>query len=474
MGIVYYATSDLETEEKNKYFTSLDICRRKSADTGCLYPAFCVGFYNDGACIKTAPAVEKAFSSSAEIDGMYGHLNSSTDKNAMLAKDSSGTVYYSDLSSAFAATPVSLGGSVTAVPYTDTSGGELTLLLSDDKAYKYDGETGTFTLMSSVPACICAQVHSERLFTVDEDGYTVRFSRALDIEDWTEEEQGAGYVKLPSEQGDIISMISFNGYLYLFRRRGITRLRAMGDNMNFQHIELDVRCGEIYKNGIVLCGKYAVFAAEGGAFLFDGVKAEPLDDEVTSLVDLSSVSSCARFGPCAVMCVKLKGAFPAVGLSGISSSEVETAAYSAYSSSGGRAVLLINTREKAASLLPYPAVHAANIGAACYIYDESGRLGRLYAADGENGEYMGETLSCVWDSGLTDFSLGGGRKLLRRLYIKGEGNYTAAVYNEKRTVRFSCEGNGVLRPMLTGREFGLRISSDNAKIYSVEVSADEY
>lgn len=473
MGIVYYATSDMETEKKEKYFTDLDICRRKSADTSCLYPAFCVGFYNDGACVKTAQSVEKIFFSSATIDGMYGYLGASADKNAMLAKDSAGTIYYSDLSAAFASTPVALGGNVTAVPYTDTSGNKLTLFLSDDKAYKYDGATGTFTLMSAVPACVCAQVHSERLFIAEEDGYTVRFSRALDIEDWTEEEQGAGYVELPSKKGDIISMVSFNGYLYLFRRRGITRLRAMGDNMNFQHVELNVHCGEIYKAGIVLCGKYAVFAAEDGVFLFDGTDAELLDDEVISLVDLSSVSSCARFGSCAVMCVKLKCAFPDVGLSGISSSSCEGAAYSAYSSDGGRAVLLIDTQRKTACLLPYAACYAANIGTDCYIYDENGRLGRLYenAAD---GEYMGGTLSCVWDSGLTDFSLGGGRKLMRRLYIKGEGNYSVAVYNENRTVRFSCSGNSVLRPMLTGREFGLRISSDSARIYSVEVSADEY
>lgn len=478
MGIIYKKEFELTCEESEKYFRSLDICRRENERTTRIYPAFCVGFLKEGGAIRSAPSVEKIFTSSAQIEKMYAYTyydSEYAEKRVLFGIDSSGYVYISDLTSAFLKLPVCLGGNVTALTYRDLSGNNLFLFLSDSGAYKYEGNAQTFTLMADVPDCICAQIHGERLFTVDEDGYTLRFSKALDIEDWTEAEQGAGYVQLPSVKGNIIYMASFKGYLYLFRERGITRFRAMGDNMNFQHKEIDAHCGNIYKDSITVCGEYIAFASDGGVFMFDGDEVKLISDEVALSVQLQSVTAAARYRGCAIMCVSLNSAFPAYGIKGMGTSTSEAACYAAYSSYGGKAVLLIDTEKEEAYILPYAVYLAADVGDSLYVYDGDGNLGRLYSPDeNKSGEYIGGALPCVWDSGLTDFSLGDKKKNLRRAYIKGEGDYNVTVYSKNRAIRFSCSGNSVLRPMLYGKEFGIRISGGNAKIYSLEARLSEY
>jgi len=477
MGIIYKKEISLSGEAKEKYFTELEISRREDKKTSRIYPEFCVGFIKEGGAIRSAPSVKKIFSSSAKIEKMYAYTyvdSSYAKKVALFGVDSSGYIYITDLTSAFSKLPVCMGGNVTALPYTDLSGNKLFLFLSDNGAYKYDGNKQTFTLMSAVPNCICAQVHSERLFIVSADGITVRFSKALDIEDWTEGEQSAGYVQLPSAKGNIISMVSFNGYLYLFRERGITRLRAMGDNMNFQHIEIDAHCGNIYRDSITVCGEYIAFASDGGAFLFDGDEVKLISDEAVLSAQLNTVTAAARYRGCALMCLSLNGAFVSDGLRGMGSATSEAAAYAAYGEYGGKAVLIIDPERAEACALPYPVYLAVEAGDSLYVYDSAGNLGKLYIPTREqSGEYAGGALGCVWDSGLTDFSLGDKKKNFRRAYIKGEGDYLVTVYNEKRAIRFACSGNSVVRPMLFGREFGIRISGGNAKIYSLEVRLNE-
>jgi len=477
MDIAYPKTITVSGEVKRKVYTSLDVCRRENEKSACFYPEFSVGFYKEGGALSSAPSVKKLFSSSADIKFLAGYRyfdSSYAEKRVLFAVNSAGNIYMSDLSSAFSKLPVILSGRVTLLSYTDLNGNDLAVFVAQNGAYAYDGNAAKFTAIHGIPAALCAELHSERLFVLKEDGYTLAFSNALDITDWTEEEQGAGHVSLPSDKGNIIAMKSFGGYLYLFRERGITRLRAMGDVMNFQHIELDVHCGNIYKDSIVECGEYIAFASDGGAFLFDGASVKKVSDEAADLVDFSSVTSAAKFRNCALMCVKFKKALPAYGgKGGVSTSEA--AAYSLYSSEGERATILIDGEESAAYILPYPAQYLANIGETAYVFDADKNIGKLYeTAKHERGEYMGESLPCVWDSGLTDFSLDGEIKALRVVRVRGEGDYVITAYNGKREVRFSCSGTCSVKPNLPGKEFGIRISCGNAKIYSAEVKINEY
>lgn len=477
MDIIYKKNLAMSEEENDKYYRSFDVCRRRRELTSRLYPEFSIGFLKSGGGISSAPSVEKLFTSSAAFKYLFGYryYESSVEKKMLFAVDSSGYIYMSDLSSTFSKTPVVVSGNISAVPYTDLSGNDYMLFIGKNAAYKYNAATSEFTVMSDVPECVCAELHGERLFTLDEDGYTVRFSKALDIEDWEEAAQGAGYVSLPSKKGNIVAMKSFGGYLYLFRERGITRLRAMGDNMNFQHVELDVHCGNIYPESLAATGEYIAFASDGGIFLFDGTSVKAVSDEVAEEVDLSSVTSAATYRNCAVMCVKTLAVIPQEGKKGVGTATSEAAAYSAYSLAGGLAALVVDGEKEEAYLLPFSGVLCASAGDSFYIYDKKKRIGKAYeAAASESGEYMGGALACVWDSGLTDFSFGGGEKVFRRLYIKAKGDYVVTVYGEKRAVRFSCGGDCVMRPMLSGRLFGVRISSSNAEIYSAEVKISEY
>lgn len=476
MDIAYPKNISAESEELEKKYTSVDVCRRKNEKSSCIYPEFSVGFYKDAGISSSAPSVEKLYSLSGKLKYLFGYkyINSSSKEiKSFIGFDSSGYMYTGSSDGVYKHS-FNLSGRVTVVPYVDTSDNMLAVIAAKNGVYTYDGKSGDIVLITDAPAALCAEIHSERLFVLGIDGYTLNFSHALDITDWTKENQGAGYVSLPSDKGKIIAMKSFGGYLFLFRERGITRLRAMGDIMNFQHVELDVHCGNIYADSIAETGEYIAFASDGGLFLFDGDSVKKITDEAIENIDISSVASAARYGNRALMCVKLKTALPSCGWGG-TDPEAATAAQELYSSAGGRAVILVDGENEDVRVLPYPALLAANVGDDTYIFDENKKMGRLYeTAYGKEGEYMGGTLPCVWDSGLTDFSLGDGLKVLRKLSICGEGEYSVTAYNESRAVNFSMNGSGTLRPMLSGKKFGVRISGGGAKIYSAEVNLSEY
>lgn len=478
MDIVYPKNISAAGEEKEKSYRSMDVCRREKEKTSCFYPEFSVGFIKGAGISSRVPSVEKLFTLSAKLKYLFGYkyLNSSAEEvKSFIGFDSSGYMYTGNPSDGFYKHSFNLSGRVTVIPYVDTSDNMLSVIAAENGVYTYNGKTGDIVLISGAPAALCAEIHSERLFVLGADGYTLNFSHALDITNWTKENQGAGYVSLPSDRGNIIAMKSFGGYLYLFRERGITRLRAMGDIMNFQHVELDVHFGNIYADSIAETGDYIAFASDGGLFLFDGDNVKKISDEAAENADFSSVTSAATYGNRAIMCVSLKKAFPSYGWDGAEENSAEEAAHSLYSSAGGKAVICIDGESGDVNILPYPAEHVVNIGGDTYISDENKRIGKFYEAEmGTDGEYMGGAIPCAWDSGLTDFSLGGGVKVLRRLSVRGEGEYTVTVYNEKRAVRFSLSGSGVLRPTLSGRKFGVRVSGGGAKIYSAEVNVSEY
>lgn len=477
MDIAYPKNISASAEEQEKSFTSLDVCRRNDEKTSCLYPEFSVGFYKGAGISSSIPSVGKLYTLSGTLKYLFGYkyINSSGEEvKSFIGFDSSGYLYTGSSDGVYKHS-FNLSGRITVLPYVDASDNILAVIAAENGVYTYNGKTGDIVLIDGAPSALSAEIHSERLFVLGTDGYTLNFSRALDITDWTKEEQGAGYVSLPSDKGNIIAMKSFGGYLFLFRERGITRFRAMGDMMNFQHVELDVHCGNIYADSIAETGEYIAFASDGGLFLFDGTDVKKITDEAAENVDFSSVTSAARYGNRALMCVKLKSAMPSYGAASAETGSSEAAAYSLYASAGGRAVILVDGESEEVRILPYPALLATNVGEDTYISDVNKKIGRLYeAADGESGEYMGGTLPCVWDSGLTDFSLGDGRKVLRKLSVNGEGDYTVTAYSEKRAVRFSISGSGVVRPMLSGKKFGVRVSGGGVKIYSAEVNLSEY
>lgn len=120
----------------------------------------------------------------------------------------------------------------------------------------------------------CGAVCHERLFTAS--GCRIAWSKPLAPEDWTQGEQDAGALELPSGDGDILALAVLKEDLYLFRERGIGLLRARGDTGEFYAASLPVSCGAVVRGSVRPCGDEIALLTESGLFLFDGTRTKRL------------------------------------------------------------------------------------------------------------------------------------------------------------------------------------------------------
>lgn len=121
------------------------------------------------------------------------------------------------------------------------------------------------------PKIISSVIHKERCFAiVENDPNTLWFSDDLDPTNWSVGLQDAGFIKMADGRGRLLRLISYGGYLYIFRERGISRLTANGSQEDFYLTHLFVSSGRILDDTITLCGDRIIFVATDGVYAFDG------------------------------------------------------------------------------------------------------------------------------------------------------------------------------------------------------------
>lgn len=153
-----------------------------------------------------------------------------------------------------------------------------------DEPYKVD----------NAPAITSMALHGERLFvTVDGEKNTVWFSDDLDPTNWDASLTGGGFIQLIDERGSLNRVISFLGYVYVFRSYGITRISALGAQTDFSVSNLFVSGGEIYPDTVALCGDVVLFLASDGLYAFDGVSTRKILKKLTPLFEKKENSAAA-------------------------------------------------------------------------------------------------------------------------------------------------------------------------------------
>lgn len=151
-------------------------------------------------------------------------------------------------------------------------------------------------IIADAPLITSMVIHYERLFaTTIGDELTLKFSDDLDITNWSESLDDAGFIEMNDERGKLKKVISFNDYLYVFRERGITRVYAnTADQRNFYVNHLFTAGGDILHKTIALCGDKIIFVASDGFYVFDGAGAYRRLDNLFPLIKVDD-KSLARF-----------------------------------------------------------------------------------------------------------------------------------------------------------------------------------
>ncbi len=183
-------------------------------------------------------------------------------------------------------------GDVEAVNY-NYKGEDILLLTSDE-----DGLTmikGDIALVcGEAPKFTSIAIHNERVFgCMNGTKNQVWYSDDFAPDNWNISATEAGYINFADECGEAIKVLSFAGYLYVFREYGVFRLTAYGDQNEFLLKKVFTDTGRIYKDSIVPCGDKILFFAQDGLFAFDGYTATKIGRNIPKLETLNGI--CASY-----------------------------------------------------------------------------------------------------------------------------------------------------------------------------------
>lgn len=155
-------------------------------------------------------------------------------------------------------------------------------------------DDATPKFFSSAPKFTSIAVHNERVYgSVSGNKTQLWFSDDFDPSNWSVSETEAGYINFADEYGEIIKLIPFSNYLFVFREYGIFRLTAYGDQSDFLLKKVFTDTSRIYKDSIVLAGDKILFCAENGAYAFDGYNFVRIGKELPEIFDKNTM--CAGY-----------------------------------------------------------------------------------------------------------------------------------------------------------------------------------
>lgn len=324
------------------------------------------------------------------------------------------------------------------------------LLVSGDQIglVIFDGET--VQKIDNAPTFSSIVVHYERVFGVCNDKKNqVWFSSVLDPTDWTVSGENGGYVTFQDECGDVEEIVSFLGYLYIFREHGIFRLTAYGDQSEFSLKKVFTDIGRIYKHTIVLAGNKILFCTDEGIYTFDGYNVTKTNLEMPKII-LPQYMCGAYLLDKYYLCCKIDNDEFVDGVR------------------VNNAILEYDMKEKSLSVLaPYDARRLVAMKAhyATDVLVVSGgkysdRLGMIVKAS----EIFEKTIEKFYRTAIND--LGTDKvKIVREMTVNSKGNLTVTVVYDGQERKFQFDGARATRKVFVdrcGHDIGFKISTTSS------------
>ncbi|MGN0818999.1 MAG: hypothetical protein ACI4M6_01190 [Christensenellaceae bacterium] len=148
--------------------------------------------------------------------------------------------------------------------------GDDVLIFGDGNGLKvYDGSG--VTTVDDAPEITSMCIHNERLFiTCGGERSCLFFSDDFDPTNWSVSLTEAGFIDFQDGLGSLVKVVSFNDYVYLFRRYGITKVYAYGDQSEFYATPVLSGCPQIKDDCVYLCGDEVIYLTDVGFYSFNG------------------------------------------------------------------------------------------------------------------------------------------------------------------------------------------------------------
>lgn len=323
------------------------------------------------------------------------------------------------------------------------------LLISSAGRHLFTWDGTELKECKDAPIISSMALHYERLFVTSEDDPTkVFFSDDLDPTNWSISSGGAGFIELLDERGELTKVVSFGGFLYIFREHGISRVTAYADQSEFSVANLYVSAGRIFPESIVKCGSVIMFLASDGLYLFDGYECKKTLKNLDGL--FGSKCACGEFfnGKYYLSCEMNFGDGQQVGCE---AEEHETNALLVYD---------ISTGEYSVSRgIDVSYMNAVTLeGSDFLVGRDSSGCGVVTRC----GRRLSTPLPKLWRGALTDFGTPDKTKAVREIYFDGNVPCTLTVTaDKKKKSAVVKQGARRVRMNVNSRKIALSISTDS-------------
>ncbi|MBQ7642912.1 MAG: hypothetical protein IJS67_03320 [Clostridia bacterium] len=352
------------------------------------------------------------------------------------------------------------GLNFTAVPVGvnyNYNGEDVMIFASSGGTYIYNGTS--VTSVPDAPPITSACVHYERLFATVDGGKTLWFSDDFDPANWNVSLTEAGFIDLGGFRGELLKVVSFLDYVYVFRSYGITRISAYGDQRAFSVSDLFLSNGKIVGSSITFCGDRILFMASDGFYSFNGLTATRILTGLDGAVDYSSGT--------------VKGVF----LNG----KVYFNVLVRKNNSQVKCMLVYNTVNgtyyfsEGISVADFELFDGRIFCELCHV-SASGLM--LFKITNE-GTYMATPLTKVWQSKLSDFGVKKQGKILDSISLFTNAALTLKADNGSESEEFTISPSTrrqYVRPMLRGENFRVKItcSEGNVKVSGLSLTFAYY
>jgi len=344
---------------------------------------------------------------------------------------------------------------VTAVNYNYN--GEDVLLLGAKNAKLHMIKDTTPLILGDSPQFTSIEVHNERVFgCMNGVQNQIWFSDDFNPQNWSVSETEAGFINFADECGEVLELVSFLNYLYVFREFGIFRLTAYGEQNEFMLKKVFTDTGRIVKNSIEVCGDKIIFYATNGLFTFDGYEVTRIAKQLPP-IERTHLMSCAYIDDYYYMACKIEG-----------------------SGTKNNAVIRYGLKDKTLCILYGYSVkrlrpikiHNGSQVLCVFESKNQGALGMM----SRSGEVMGEVTAKSYispESALSSSSL----KTVRSVTLQTDSDIMLTVKLDGKAYEYAVKGSDLLKTVpveRSGRKIGFEIScaAKHAYVTPLIVSVD--
>lgn len=335
-----------------------------------------------------------------------------------------------------------------------------------DGMYTWSPEKGVKKI-DNAPNINSMCVHYERLFVTS--GKNVRrvwFSDDLNPTNFNANLDEGGFIDLVDDFGRSNKVVSFDGYVYVFRDYNIARITAYAEQENFSVNELYVSSGRIFKKTVTLCGNKIMYLASDGLYSFNGSSSTRINLGINNIFDSNNENAVAGFcnGNLYIAC-RLKfdddKNNETIG-------DLDNNALIKYDISQRRISILRGCNIRKISVIN----DFLDTYVLVVVKDNEGNT-NIGMVDG-SGKIFDSVTKKVWITPDSDFDYPDRFKLVKEIYLETKSDAIVRVRADGKVKDFAVTGGDdirVIKPRMRGKKISVSFisNSSNTKISNVQV-----